>query len=366
MQWLLLIILIPYIYILLRIYTSLAKIKSYYLDSNAEIFVSVIVACRNEDQNLPTLLKNISLQNYNPDLFEVIIVDDNSSDKTFSTAAEFKGVKNLIVLKNQGEGKKQAIRTGVAASSGKLIITTDADCRFGDKWLRTINSFYAENKPDMVICPVELEGGRSFFHRFQELEFLSLQGITAGTAASGNPVMCNGANLAFTKETYNEHSENLHDELPTGDDVFLLHGIKKKPGNKIMWLESADAIAITRSSETLSSFLRQRARWISKAGSYSDRFTQVLAIVTFVTILLEWFLLIAGIFNPVFFLVLLTALLLKAVPDYLILRNTFKRYGKKSLLWLFFTSQIIYPVYVISVFFCYLIGVIKYHAALVK
>jgi cellulose synthase/poly-beta-1,6-N-acetylglucosamine synthase-like glycosyltransferase len=116
-----------------------------------------------------------------------------------------------------------------------------------------------------------------------------------------------------------------------------------------MWLESADAIATTRSSETLSSFLHQRARWISKAGSYNDRFTQILAIVTFVTILLEWFLLVTGIFNPVFFLVLLTALLLKSVPDFLILRNTASRYHKSSLMRWFLPSQIIYAFYILFV-----------------
>jgi cellulose synthase/poly-beta-1,6-N-acetylglucosamine synthase-like glycosyltransferase len=258
-------------------------------------------------------------------------------------------MKNLKVIRNNGTGKKLAIRTGVNAASGKLIITTDADCRMEKRWLSTIVSFFEKNRPEMIICPVEVESKSGFFHKFQELEFLSLQGVTAGTAAIGNPVMCNGANLAFTKETYNEHSENLHDELQTGDDVFLLHGIKKKSGNKIMWLESADAIATTRSAETLSSFLHQRARWISKAGSYSDRFTQVLAIVTFVTILLEWFLLIAGIFNPVFFLVLLTALLLKSVPDYLILRNTASRYHKSNLMKWFVPSQIIYAFYILFV-----------------
>lgn len=349
MQWLLLILLIPYIYILLKIYVSLSKIKPYQLVAGTEIFVSVIVACRNEEKDLPGLLKNISLQDYNPDLFEVIIVDDNSADKTFSVASEFKGVRNLIVLKNKGKGKKQAIRTGVAASTGNLIITADADCRVGNSWLKTIIAFSAENKPDMVICPVELQGGRSFFHRFQELEFLSLQGVTAGAAAIGNPVMCNGANLAFTKEVYNKHSDNLHDELPTGDDIFLLHSIKREPGNKIMWLESADAIATTRTSVTFSSFLNQRVRWISKAGSYTDMFTRVLAIVTFVTILLEWFLLIAAIFNPVFFLVLLAAFIIKSVPDFLIVLNTASRYHKNSLMGWFLPSQILYAFYILLV-----------------
>ena len=74
-----------------------------------------------------------------------------------------------------------------------------------------------------------------------------------------------------------------------------------------------------------------------------------MGIVTFITILLEWFLLIAGVFDPVFLLVLLVAFLLKSVPDFLILQNTAVRYNKMSLMKWFVPSQIIYPLYIILV-----------------
>jgi biofilm PGA synthesis N-glycosyltransferase PgaC len=351
MQWLLLIIIIPYEYLLSRIYRSLTLIKSYKTQSVTDMFLSVVVACHNEEQNLPVLLEHLSVQDYNHDLFEVVIIDDNSTDNTFPIASQYKGIKNLIVIKNNGKGKKAAIRTGVAASNGNLIVTADADCWMGHSWLKTIACFSVENKPELIICPVALEGRAGFFQRFQELEFLSLQGITAGTASSGSPVMCNGANLAFTKEIYNRYSENLHDELNSGDDVFLLHAIKSDPGNKIMWLESAEVRVMTNTSETLNSFLRQRARWISKAGAYKDKSTRILGIVTFVTILLEVSLIIAGIFNPAFLWVLLAAFLFKSVPDYLILQNTAARYSRKSLMDLFIPGQLIYPFYVLAVLF---------------
>jgi poly-beta-1,6-N-acetyl-D-glucosamine synthase len=356
MQWLLLIFIIPYIYLLIRIYRSLIQIKSWHSQSVPGQFLSVVVACRNEEKNLPVLLNSLAEQDYNPALFEVIIIDDNSSDNTFVAASKYKRIKKLNVARNIGKGKKSAIRTGVAASTGNLIVTTDADCRMGKSWLKTVASFFEENEPEMIICPVELEGGKGFFQRFQELEFLSLQGITAGTAFAGRPVMCNGANLAFTKEAYNRHSFNLHDEIISGDDVFLLHAIKSEPENKIMWLESDEARVITNTSDTVLSFLRQRGRWISKAGVYKDRYTKILGIVTFVTILLQLSLLIAGIFNTLFLWVLLAAFLLKSIPDFLILQNTTRRYGEKRLKWIFLPGQVVYPVYVVSVFFSYLFG----------
>jgi poly-beta-1,6-N-acetyl-D-glucosamine synthase len=349
MQWFLLIILIPYIYYISKIYLCLIQIRPFIPKKDAEIFVSVIVACRNEEKRLPSLLSDISDQYYNHDLFELIIVNDNSSDSTFDIASAFTGIKNLKVLNNQGKGKKQAIKTGVFASAGSFIVTTDADCRIGKNWLNTIASFQAENNPEMIICPVILKGGKGFFQRFQELEFFSLQGITAGTAIGEDPVMCNAASLAFQKETYLKHSYYLHDEMVSGDDIFLLHNIKNDPGKRIMWLESVDATAETQVSDNLSSFLHQRARWISKSGAYSDRFTRILAIVTFVTISVQFLLLLGGIFHPGLLWVFVVYFGLKSIPDFLVLSNTASRYGKKSLLSWFLPSQLVYPLYVLAI-----------------
>jgi glycosyltransferase involved in cell wall biosynthesis len=354
MEWIALILLIPYIFLILKIYMSLRKIQPYNPHKTSDVFVSVIVACRNEEKNLLSLLSDIAAQDYNPGLFEVIIIDDNSSDSTNKIASGFTGIKNFKILRNPGAGKKKSIKAGIEACIGELVITTDADCRMGIKWMKTISLFYSEHRPQMILGPVDIEGTKGFFNRFQELEFLSLQGVTAGTAVDRNPVMCNGANLAFTKEVYNLNSANLHEEEVSGDDIFLLHSVKEKNGNKILWLESPDALVTSETSKTLSSFLQQRARWISKTGSYNDRYTQILAIVTFVTILLELFILISVFFNPVFLIVLLAVFLLKSLPDFLILRNTAIRYKKKNLLWFFLPAQLVYPLYVILVLIYYL------------
>jgi biofilm PGA synthesis N-glycosyltransferase PgaC len=356
MQWLLIILIIPYIYLLLKIYIGLVSIKPFISSAVTQQFVSVVIACRNEEINLSLLLNYISKQDYDPGLFEVLVIDDNSSDGTFEAASGFHGIRNLKILRSSGSGKKQAVRSGVEAASGNLIITTDADCRLGKSWLKTITSLYVQNKPGMIICPVRLEERKGFFHKFQELEYMSLQGVTAGTAAAGNPVMCNGANMAFTKEVYAKNTGNLNDEIPSGDDVFLLHSIKRDTSGKILWLESQDAVVITKPADSIGSFIKQRVRWISKAGAYTDRFTRILAIVTFVTILFVWFLLIAGIFNSVFLSVLLVVIILKSVPDFLILYNTASRYRLRMLLSIFIPAQVIYPVYVIVVFLCYLIS----------
>lgn len=349
MQWIPAILILPYVFLLLVIFRSLLQIKTFKTSTEPLTFISLVVACHNEQKNLPVLLNSIFSQNYPKDLFEVIIVDDNSNDKTMKIAEEFTGMANILAISNKGKGKKQALRTGITASKGKLIITTDADCTMEKNWIRTIAAFYEINKADMIICPVRVASGTGFFGRFQELEFLSLQGITAGSACSGKATMCNGANIAFTREVYLNHSYNLHDEINTGDDIFLLHSLKKVSGSKIFWLESSDALVTTESSSTFRSFLKQRGRWISKGKVYRDTNTIILGTVTFMAVFLQLSYFISGLINPVLIGVFLSLFILKSVPDFLILLNTSGRYNKRYLMRLFLPAQLIYPFYILSV-----------------
>jgi glycosyltransferase involved in cell wall biosynthesis len=359
MHWLPAILIFPYFFLLLWIYRGLLKIKTFSVTAEPVTFVSVVVACRNMQENLTILLDCINSQDYPKDLFEVIIVDDNSTDRTFETGSVFPFQGNRIAIYNKGTGKKDAIMTGIDSASGLLIITTDADCRMGKKWIRNIAAYYEKFKPEMIICPVQVEAGPGVFGKFQELEFLSLQGITAGSAFTGNGTMCNGANLSFTRESFFNNADNLHSEIASGDDIFLLHSLKQKSHSKILWLESSDAKVTTGSSPTVVSFLKQRKRWISKGKAYNDRFTIILGIITFVTILLQLSVLFAAVFNHIFFPVFIVIFLLKSVPDYLILLNTSGRYGNPKLMNWFIPAQIVYPFYVLCVAFYSLISIRK-------
>jgi biofilm PGA synthesis N-glycosyltransferase PgaC len=349
MYWLPAILILPYFVLLIILYRSLLKLKIFDVLKDPETFVSVVVACRNEQETLPGLLNCIATQIYPENLFEVIIVDDNSEDTTSEIVAGFKVISNILLINNRGKGKKQALRTGINAARGKLIITTDADCTMGKNWMRTIAAFYEMNKDDLIICPVQIEPAPGFFGKLEELEFLSLQGITTGSAIYKNPTMCNGANMAFTKEAYLRHSERLHDEINSGDDIFLLHNLKEETRSKISWLESPDTIVTTESSSSFRSFLKQRSRWISKGKVYKDRYTIVLGIVTFVGVILQVSYLLFSLIYPALIWVFLSVVVLKSIPDFLILMNTSGRYGKRKLLRWFIPAQLIYPFYVLSV-----------------
>lgn len=348
MLWLLIIPLLPYFILLISAFSGLHRRKSIINKTVTDIKVSVIVACKNEEANLKNILPDLGKQQYPSDLYEVIIVNDNSEDNTYSVASSFKNIARLKVLDNTGNGKKSALRTGIMSAEGELIMTTDADCRLPERWILSFASFYQENRPDLIIGAVHLQAKQGFFNRFQELEFMSLQGVTAGTAGLGDPVMCNGANLAFTREKYIDHTGKLRDEIASGDDIFLLESIKSENG-KILWLGDKEAVAETSTSPTLRLFLNQRARWISKSGSYKDFSTMFIALSTFAANAILGILLVCSIFFPSLLYLYLASFFIKSLPDLLITLEITRRYQKTKLLRWFIPLQVIYPFYVMIV-----------------
>jgi cellulose synthase/poly-beta-1,6-N-acetylglucosamine synthase-like glycosyltransferase len=277
-------------------------------------------------------------------------VDDNSTDRTVETASGYMQLKNLRIIKNGGSGKKIAILTGVNAAKGELIAVTDADCRPVRTWLKTIMAFFKQTNAGLVIGPVMINGKKGFFQGFQELEFLSLQGVTAASSIMGNPVLCNGANLAFRKELYLNHYDNLHHELLSGDDIFFLHSVKKEGSTRIEYLYSGDAVVKTRAAGTAGQFMRQRARWISKSGAIRDPYSRFLAIVTFVTIMTLLVLTAGAFFFSGFLKVLGIAFLIKIIADIILLAETGRFFGRLNLLKWFIPSEFVYPFYVVAVF----------------
>ena len=119
--------------------------------------ISVIISARNEGTNIESLLQSINNQLYPEELFEVIVVDDNSTDNTATLVRQFAFVK-LISLKEDAINsyKKKAIEIGIAAATGDLIITTDADCIVTPEWLTTIENFYKQTGAVFIVAPVSL------------------------------------------------------------------------------------------------------------------------------------------------------------------------------------------------------------------
>jgi poly-beta-1,6-N-acetyl-D-glucosamine synthase len=349
MLWITVILILPYLFLILRIYFNLQCIHTFSYNITPAVSVSVIIPCKNEQETLPALLECLAQQDYPNELIEIIVVDDHSADSTSAIVQNVKLPFRIRLLQNAGSGKKAALKSGIEAASGKLLISTDADCTMSPGWVKSIAACFELNNPDLIIAPVKLQKGSGLSGKFQELEFLGLQGITAGTASTGNGIMCNGANLAFTREAYKRGEPDLHFEHLSGDDIFLLHSLKKSKYSKILWLEAADAIVTAGSMKKMSSFFAQRNRWISKWKLYNDNYTIIIGAATFIAVILQITMMGAASLNTGAMAPFLTIFILKSIPDFMILRNRAMAYNSRDLMRWFIPSQIIYPFYVLAV-----------------
>lgn len=252
-------------------------------DTPAKTTVSILVAARNEEAQIRKTITDLLAQDYEKSLVEIIIVDDHSTDQTSAIIDSFSDQGVKLIKLNESSAlnsyKKKAIQTAITQSTGKLIVTTDADCRMGPNWLKTIVNYYETYHYKMISSPVAYFEEKNTFELVQSLEFSYLIGLGASTIGNKNPSTCNGANLAYERAVFFEVGGFVGiDQLASGDDELLLHKIAALHEGKIGFLKNRDAIVYTHAKPTLNEFIQQRKRWASKTTHYKDRLIIVLGV----------------------------------------------------------------------------------------
>jgi biofilm PGA synthesis N-glycosyltransferase PgaC len=311
--------------------------------------ISLIIPARNEENNIQKLLAALQNQSYPKELTEIIVIDDHSTDSTASIVLQFPFVK-LIQLKedNINSYKKKAIETGIAAATGELIVTTDADCLPPPKWLQTIVSFKKEKQAVFIAAPVVINCNSSVLQIFQAMDFMVLQGITGAVVANQKMSMCNGANLAYDRKAfYTVNGFTDIDHIASGDDMLLMHKIVKQYPGKVYYLKSKEAIVSTEPMKTWRSFFNQRIRWASKAGVYNDkRILPVLIVVYLFN--LSFLVLLAGMFwnweFGIWFLGFLAAKTLVELPFFISVSKFFHKQWAIKLFFFFQPLHIFYTI----------------------
>ena len=255
---------------------------------NPPPFVSIIIPVRNEAAHIQECLKSIFAQTYPQHRYEVIVVDDYSTDTTLRHARELQR-ERLTVLdlaKYFGDAaervpnKKKAITIGVKNAKGQLIVTTDGDCRMDSEWLDTMVHYYVQHDYKFLTGPVFLHPAKGLLGLFQQLDVASMLGITGGTIANGYPTMCNGANLLYEQAAFaavDGYKGNT--DIPTGDDIFLMQKIEAAYPDGIGFVRDKRACVYSNPEPTFAEFIAQRVRWTSKSTSFQKR--SVTAILTF-------------------------------------------------------------------------------------
>lgn len=308
--------------------------------------VSVIVPFYNEIEHIYTTLDTLVHQQIQTTEYELIFVDDFSTDGSAEVVQnQAKKYRRVSYILNSGKGKKAALETGINAATGELIVITDADCNYTSHWLHAMVEFFEAKDPSMIIGPVIFDNAKSWFQKFQQLEFVSLVGAGAGAAGINHAIMCNGANLAFKRAVYKTFDDPLKREYISGDDVFLLHHFKQS-AEKIEFLKCDAAIVKTKPAKNLYKFIEQRIRWTSKTSGYTDADTLFVAAVVFIITLLLFFCIVcipivADCWKPLVFLCGL-----KTVVDTFFFYRIAHFFKIKALIKFTVFFQLIYAIYV--------------------
>jgi cellulose synthase/poly-beta-1,6-N-acetylglucosamine synthase-like glycosyltransferase len=249
-------------------------------------FLSVIIPVRNEAHTITRLLDTLSNQDYAAENFEVVVINDHSSDKTEEVVNAWtkENPEISLTLLNQDaehQGKKDALTRGIGYAKGEIVVTTDGDCVVQSGWLSSI-AYAFDQDVQLVVGAVRLREDHSFFSKLQVVEFASLVGTGVATLGCGIPTMCNGANLAFRKSVFEEvigYVENEH--IASGDDEFLLRKVAARYPKGVCFNNLSDGVVEARPAVSLKEFFQQRIRWAGKWKAHGIGFSSVLAFFIF-------------------------------------------------------------------------------------
>jgi biofilm PGA synthesis N-glycosyltransferase PgaC len=348
--WIIIPLFILYSILILYFWQSWKSIPDFIPSQNPlKTKISVIIPARNEEATIPLLLNALQLQSYPKELLEIIVIDDHSEDKTADIIREYKNVK-LLHLQDDviNSYKKKTIETGIAAATGELIVTTDADCIPSSEWLKVIAAFEEENHAVFIAAPVVINCNSSIVQIFQALDFMVLQGITGAAVYKKKLTMCNGANLAYERKVFYEvNGFNGVDHIASGDDMLLMHKIWKKYPARIHYLKSKEATVATQPVSGWKEFFNQRIRWASKATSYEDkRILPILLLVYFFN--LSFFLLfVAGFWDYRYWIYLLILWLLKTLIELPFFKSLTIFFDKQWAIKWFFFFQPLHILYIV-------------------
>ncbi len=238
--------------------------------------VSVIMPARNEAGVLPWTLRSLMRQDYKGE-WQVIVVDDRSDDATPVVLADLaRGYPQLrivrIVESAGGSPKKFALSQGIAAATGEIIVTTDADCQYDEGWLRGLVMHLADGVGVVAGLTIfDLPEYRTVpaWQKIQWLDFFVQNFLAAGSLGWGHAASCNGSNLCFRREVYDQISGyGATAEVVSGDDVLFAQRVAAGTSWKMVFATRPETIVRSLPVANLRELLHQRLRWASKGLTY--------------------------------------------------------------------------------------------------
>jgi len=309
--------------------------------------VSVIVAARNEEENIAACLAALNDLEYPRHLLEIVVVNDRSEDRTHEIISQFLQKNSrftYIIRKTKSEnlsGKAAALAQGIEASSGELIFITDADCRVPRHWLLRMQRYFSSDV-GIVLGFTALDFGRNLFFALQAVDWLYLLSAAAGAIGLGHPLSWIGNNFAMRRETYKEVGGYQGVGYSLTEDFALLRAVVRKTDWRVTFCQEKDSLIVSKPVSTFPGFISQRKRW-ALGGMRLHWFGKILIVLSFFVH--------AAALASVFFGVIQWGAILFAsilIGDFLIFYNSLKKFRQWNLL-------ILLPIYKLFSFFYMLV-----------
>ena len=341
-----------YVILILRSLAGIRRTRDE-IHESASPFVSVVIAARNEEKHLAHCLQSVVEQTYPSDKYEVIVVNDNSTDGTEAICLDFSGRHSNLAYVNAQEdkalpGKTNALDQGIQKARGDVILITDADCTVPATWVEFTAKRYG---PDVgIVGGVTVQKASTWFEGMQSLDWAFLLGLAAAAVARSNPLSTIGNNLSFRKSAYQDVGGYRRIPFSVTEDFMLFQSIVKTGKWKYLYPVDGRVLVVSQPCATLKELARQKHRW-GKGGLDMKLSGMLIMVVGFAThgLLLTTFAIGS-------FFVAASCLLAKIAADYFFLEAILRRLGRTDLLRYIYLFEVYLIAYVLILPFMVLFG----------
>lgn len=311
--------------------------------------ISIIVALRNEEDKVKTLLASFVELNYPVDLYEVILIDDNSIDNTYERISnQIKQIKNINVYKLAQEkksGKRHALEFGIHKAVHPYILITDADCEPEKDWLKAYSNKFEEGF-DFLFGFAPFFREKSLVNRISCFENFRNSMLTFFAATIGLPYSAAARNFGFKKTSFEKigRYSNTTDTLSGDDDLLLREAVKNNL--KIGTVTEKGSFVFSKTKKTFKEYLNQRARHTQTSFHYLFKQQLMLGLWHIFNLVI--------LFSPILFFINIYFLLLlpvKLIIDLLTVLSNQYKFGYKFSFVEVIYLQILYELFLVIHFF---------------
>jgi len=347
MECLYYIALVLYSLIICFLYTGIRKnlrtLKK--IGKSADMAVSVVLSVKNEEKYISRCLDALLNQDYPKELFEIIVVDDHSTDRTESILQHYKKHGNIRLIRANDHryksGKKSALTAGIKQANSELLLLTDADCVPSNSWMRSIVQLYNQHIVLVAGFSPQQAAHAPLWNGFLLIDSLAAAFVAAGTIGWQRGVTCTGRNLSFRMPVFKQVGEYEH--LPdsvSGDDDFVLQRISRNKCGKILYALEVKSQVQSNGPGNFSKFLEQKTRHIS-AGKFFGFWQKVFFAAFHLLNYFLWSALFTVFLSPLHALFLLV----KILTDFIFMRAFANSLQRKINVAHFLLWEVLFPIY---------------------